>query len=150
MSRAGRRVKVSVGALAVSCEPVKSAQLDLIRHLPAALRGAVLREAVRAGGQVLLDGARRRMPTDTGTARDSLRLKVARLSASVEFDTSTVLANQRGGNKRNRYFYPAAIEYGLEGRLPVAPLRRTEAEDGPTAARAFRLALQAQLATLKP
>jgi hypothetical protein len=149
MSRAGRKVKVSVGALAVSCEPVKSAQLDMIRRLPAALRGAVLREAVRAGGQVLLDGARRRMPTDSGTARDALRLKVARVSCSVEYDTQSILANQRGGNKRNRYFYPAAIEYGLENRPPVAPLRRTEDEDGPAAARAFAATLSHELSKLE-
>jgi hypothetical protein len=107
------------------------------------VRTRALKKGLRAGGQVLLHGVRRRMPVDTGTARDALHLKAwsnrrrGKVGILVLYDTDRVLANSPPyqGDPRGAFFYPAVIEYGSVKlhRKPVAPMRRTEEGDGPRA-----------------
>ena len=83
-------------------------------RLSEALRKEVLKEAMKAGAEVIADGARARVPTDTGELRRSIR-------TTSRASKRTAAASVVVGRKRTDY--ALATEYGTQTRSPRPFLR---------------------------
>lgn len=96
--------------------------------LPARVRRKVVSQSLRKASKALATQARAIYPKDTGEAKRAIAVRVApsKVRANVKlivvFKTTKVTENAR-----NKFFYPAVIEYGspAANRAPVAPMRRT-------------------------
>lgn len=84
-------------------------QLDeLLKTLPKKLERNVMRAALREGGVVMREEARRRAPVDDGLLRKSIRV-------STRSQKGSLYASVKAGNKKA--FYAHMVEYGTRPHL---------------------------------
>lgn len=78
---------------------------DLLKTLSKKLERNVMRAALREGGVVLREEARRRAPVDGGALRKSIRV-------STRSSKGMLYASVKAGNKR--VFYASMVEFGTQ------------------------------------
>lgn len=78
----------------------------LMQELPAKIEANVMRGALRAGQMVIVNEARRNVPTDSGALKKSIRIRFHAKSRKYGWLRAHVVA----GNKEA--WYPHLIEYG--------------------------------------
>lgn len=76
---------------------------DLLKTLPKKLERNVMRAALRAGGVVLREEARRQAPVDDGVLRKSIRI-------STRSQRGSLYASVKAGSKKA--FYAHMVEFG--------------------------------------
>lgn len=81
---------------------------DLLKTLPKKLERNVLRAALRDGGVVLREEAKRRAPVDDGTLRKSIRV-------STRSRKGTLYASVKAGSKKA--YYAHMVEFGTRPHL---------------------------------
>lgn len=89
------------------------------------VRNKIVRKAMRDGQKRTAAEARKQMPADKGTARKAIQVRAGKgrrgmIRVNVQLNTEKILAAAR-----DRFFYPAILEYGSEAlhRAAVRPMK---------------------------
>lgn len=84
----------------------------------------VVRKALRAGGKIILAESKRLVPVDSGRLKKSLKLRAAkgkRQTFGVQVMTGS--REELGIDPNDKYYYPAAIELGIDQKRSRSYLR---------------------------
>lgn len=98
-----------------------------LKALPLILQKKILRSAMRAGGKIVLDSAKQRVPVDTGALQASLKLRAMKRSKNVL--GVQILTGK--GFFVGKQFYGAFLELGTH-KLPARPYLRPALEENRT------------------
>ncbi len=122
-----------------------------LTQLPKAIQGRPLRTAVAAGGRVIQQEAKARVPVDTGLVRD--RIRVMSMRQEQRNARAEVVVGVRRVEKNTRRtdpFYWRFIEFGTRFKparpflRPALENKRTEAVDAIRERLAKRIEIEAQ------
>ncbi len=93
-----------------------------LRKLSTTTRQKVLEQALRAGGEVITEEARMRVPERTGNLRDSIAVSTRSLNYSSvqlgEGEAEIFVGPAEGGNTPHDGFYGHMVEFGTVHSMP--------------------------------